>query len=401
MRLHQIDPAHPELRELAAAVGATEEVALPDEGVEEEEEVVLAPGDVTDEPDLYDDSLALAAARDEGEEVVEEEHAAATPRAALEPPPPAPAPKAPSDSDRASPPPDRKAQHVDLSDEMEEADFFVQQGLFADARQALENLLAFYPEHPAVRAKLADVERRAASAATVEPVAAAPASAPSGDVPAADTSFDIARELADELGGAAGGAPADEEFQYSVEDVFNQFKKGIEQTVRAEDTATHYDLGIAYKEMGLIDDAVNEFETALRGSDRKRDVDCLSMIGLCRMAKEEPRAAIEVFRRALSSDHLTKDAAKAIHYDLATAYEAAGDKEAALYYFQRVAKVDQAFRDAAARASALGGGPGRPPAHERAARSTPNGGSATRPPPARPATPAAPAGATKKNIGYL
>ncbi len=59
---------------------------------------------------------------------------------------------------------------------------------------------------------------------------------------------------------------ADDEFQYSVEDVFSQFKKGVEETVKPEDSDTHYDLGIAYKEMGLLDDAVHEFETALRGT---------------------------------------------------------------------------------------------------------------------------------------
>ncbi len=258
-----------------------------------------------------------------------------------------------------------------------------------------------------VQAKLADVERRAGAQAP--PAAGAPAAAAGGDGAlgeSPDASFDIARELADEIDASGGGAAAaDEEFQYSVEDVFNQFKKGVEQTVRAEDSATHYDLGIAYKEMGLVDDAVHEFETALRGNDRKKEVDCLSMIGLCRMTKGEPKEAAEAFRRALSSDHLTKHAAKAIHYDLATAYDAAGDREAALYYFQRVAKADPAFRDAAKRAAALGGGPGRPPPEERAARPTPNGGAATprpSPPAVRPAT-AVPksSGGTKKNIGYL
>ncbi len=407
-RLQQIAPDYPEIAQLAAAVGATEEVSLPEEGAEEEE-VVLAPGDVTDEPDLYDDSLALAAAGEEGDEVVEEEHAAATPRAALEEPSPPPPPaRAPA---RSAPKP-AAAEHVDLSDETEEADFFVQQGLFGEARQALENLLAFYPDHPALRAKLADVERRASAAAEVkEPPAPAPEPAAPDDVEAADvgadSSFDIARELADEIGSGAAEAESvdDDDFQYSVEDVFSQFKKGVEQTVKPEDTATHYDLGIAYKEMGLVDDALNEFETALRGSDRKREVDCLSMIGLCRMEKEEPKAAVEVFRRALSSDRLTKDAAKSIHYDLAAAYEAVGDKEAALYYFQKVAKADPAFRDAASRVSGLGGGAGKPPS-ERAGRPTPHAGTPaarTQPPPsARPQAPAAsPSGATKKNIGYL
>ena len=181
--------------------------------------------------------------------------------------------------------------------------------------------------------------------------------------------------------------------------------------MKAEDADTHYDLGIAYKEMGLLDDAVHEFETALGGNDRRKEVDCLTMIGLCRMQKGEGAEAVKAFRRALGSDHLTKDAAKAIHYDLAAAYEAAGEQEAALYYFQRVAKADPAFRDAGKRAAALGGGPGRPPAEDvRAAqaRQAARPPAAPRPAPAPPSPPPTaarpippPAGAPKKNIGYL
>jgi len=427
-RLKQVAPGWPELKELAAAVGGTEEVDLAD-GEMEEEEVVLSAGEVSEEPERDDDALALAAARAGGEEELVEEDApvradadeplgldgddalataeaeeiadvpprrapppprgaparAAPARAA--PPPAAPArpapPRAAPPRPPARPPPPPRPEAADLSEEIEEADFFVQQGLLDDAREALRNLLAFYPDHPEVQAKLAGLERRSAGAAGRDGAAAQEA--------AADESFDIARELA-ELG---GGAPAatEEEFQYSVEDVFSQFKKGIEQTVKKEDSATHYDLGIAYKEMGLLDDAIHEFEVALEGNDRKREVDCLSMIGLCRADRGDDRGAIEVLRRALASDHLTKDAAKAIHYDLAAAHESAGDTEAALYYFQRTAKADPAFRDAARRAAALGGGPGRAPPDEPRARPA-----ASARAPAAPVRPAAPA---KKNIGYL
>ncbi|MFO0583129.1 MAG: hypothetical protein U0229_12725 [Anaeromyxobacter sp.] len=210
-----------------------------------------------------------------------------------------------------------------------------------------------------------------------------------------DESFDIARELAEELGGEAEPAAAADDFQYSVEDVFNQFKKGVAETVRPEDSATHYDLGIAYKEMGLVDDAVKEFETAMR--DRKREVDCLSMIALCRMQQGQHREAILVLRRALGSDWLSRDAAKAIHYDLAGAYEAAGDPEVALYVLQKIVKADPAYRDVKGRVAALGGGPGHPPRDERGAR--PPGARTTVKAPAPEPAPAPAPG--KKNIGYL
>jgi tetratricopeptide (TPR) repeat protein len=297
---------------------------------------------------------------------------------------------------------------VDLSDELEEADFFLQQGLRDEARDALEALRDRHPGHPEIAKRLAALGGAARPAAPATPRPAgrtpppglgAPRESPRLVTAGGDESFDIARELAEELDGGAGPPAIDDDFQYSVEDVFNQFKKGVAETVRPEDSATHYDLGIAYKEMGLVDDAIHEFETAMR--DRRREVDCLSMIGLCRMAQGQPREAIQVFRRALGSDYLGKDAAKAIHFELATAYEAAGEPEIALFVFHKVAKVDPAYRDVGERIDALGGGPGRPPADEpRAAR--PPGSRTTIPAP-RVGTPGAavPTAGQKKNIGYL
>ena len=185
------------------------------------------------------------------------------------------------------------------------------------------------------------------------------------------------------------------------------------ETVTAEDSDTHYDLGIAYKEMGLVDDAVNEFETALRGSNRKKEIDSLSMIAHCRMSQGRPGDAIEPLRRALRSDYLTRESAKAIHYELGAALEAMGEREQALWCFQKVARVDPAYRDTAARVAALGGGPGRPPAGMAtpAARTVAGPGRpaaipvaaprARRPAAAASQPPAASPPAPKKNIGFL
>jgi tetratricopeptide (TPR) repeat protein len=456
LRLRLIDPGHPQLPQLAAAAGGTEELEL----VEDLTDIVLDPA-AARPARTEEDELAIRAAGEASEELVEDEEpvrraAAADEGVALEvgePEPdlhgagdalaaaaaaasldaedvedepvgpviasprhaPKPAPKS------AAPPPARPAAKAfvparparveegdaDLSDELEEASFFLQQGLLDDARQALQNLLDLYPRHKVVLARLAELDRRA----TPER-AGAPRRSQAGAAPAAaDESFDIARELAAELGSTPASGISDEEFQYSVEDVFNQFKKGVEATVQKEDSATHYDLGIAYKEMGLLDDAIHEFETALGGNDRRREVDCLTMIGLCHLTREEPKKAVQAFRRALASEFLTKDAAKAIHFELGSAYEAAGQPDVGLFYFQKVARSDSTYRDVGSRVTALGGGTGKPPpeGEARTAGAAPrpiNGVShaaPARPPPAAraPAAPAAPSVGAKKNIGYL
>jgi tetratricopeptide (TPR) repeat protein len=309
--------------------------------------------------------------------------AAATPPA---PPRAAPVPaRAPAPPPAIAPPPvDGAAEDEDLDDEIEEVRFFVGQGLLDEARDALANLLAFYPSHRKLRALEAELERRPAPARQVE--ARPAAAAPPGAAASPEDGFDIGKELAEELG-AGPPLPADE-FQYSVEDVFSQFKKGVEQTVTAEDADTHYDLGIAYREMGLLDDALHEFEVALGGKGKKNELDCLTMIALCRMEKGDPKEAVQAYLRALACDGLTAQAARAINYELGAAYEACGDRESALWYLQKVVKADPGYRDAKALVARLGGGPGRPP------EPPPLGA------PAAGGAPPTPLGA-KKNIGYV
>ena len=369
-RLREIAPDHPELSRLLGAAGLAEELPL---------EVVAEP--------TGEDELALAAARHEGEEVVEEEpvEEAPPPRPTPVVPPPRPTPAPRPAAIRLSPP-RPAAPAADLSNEMEEADFFAQQGLADEAIDSLRTLLERHPGHPEVTRRLRELERRGAPAAPAPPPPAAHLAA------GGDEAFDIARELAEELSGPAGGPAPAEDFQYSVEDVFNQFKKGVERTVRPEDTETHYDLGIAYKEMGLLDDAVHEFEVALGGQSRKKEVDCLTMIGLCQGMKGEHREAVRSFRKALRSGALTADASKAVNYELALAHEQLGEKEEALWHFQKVNRADPRYREVAAMVQKLGGGPGRPPADLEARPA--------RPPPAEAGPPVSRAG-PKKNIGFV
>jgi tetratricopeptide (TPR) repeat protein len=324
----------------------------------------------------------------------------------------------------------------DLAEELEEVAFYEGQGLLEEALDAVRDLAEAHPGHPLLAERQADLEAQLRA----RPAAAAPAAAPPPEPapeaaaeppppepapeaaaepsppPAPEAPFDIGRELAAELGTRGAPAPSPDDFQYSVEDVFDQFKRGVEQAVRPEDSDTHYDLGIAYKEMGLLDDAIGEFHTALAGHQPRREADILTMIGLCQALKGEHREAVQAYRRALHSEYLTGEAAKALHYELGSAHEALGEGAVALWYFQKIAKVDPRYRDVRARVERLGGGPGQPPAH---AAPRPPADGAARPPPAAPAPSAAPDAAPdappapgggpppeggpgpKKNIGYV
>jgi tetratricopeptide (TPR) repeat protein len=113
--------------------------------------------------------------------------------------------------------------------------------------------------------------------------------------------------------------------------------------------------------MGMLDEALEQFRSALAGGDRKREVDILNMIGTCLGMKGLHAEAIEAYRQALRSEFLSSEAARAVHYELGVAHEALGEREVALWYFQKVAQGSPGYRGVAERVAGLGGGPGVPP----------------------------------------
>jgi len=259
-------------------------------------------------------------------------------------------------------------------DELDEAEFFVDQGELEEAREILETVLLAFPRSRRAAALMAKLEAK-------ETGGDAPPEAASNDA-----AFDLASELADDDFGDLGGSqdPAPEDFQYSVEDVFNEFKKGVEKIVNPGDVDTHYDLGIAYKEMGLVEDAIHEFEQACSAAaGKKKEIESLTMVGLCRAERGEYAAAVKAFERGLACSQITPEMAKALHYELGLAHEQLDDKPHALAHFMRVEKADPKFREvgeAVKRLRALGieaasdedqTDPGKPPtngaAHKRAA----------------------------------
>ena len=132
----------------------------------------------------------------------------------------------------------------------------------------------------------------------------------------------------------------------SVEDVLAEFKKGVEKVVKPEDVETHYDLGVAYKEMGLIDDAVGEFSIARRGClGKRKEIDCLSMVGMLQLSHGQFAAAIDAYQQCLTSEHAKGDVEKALRYELGAAFEANGQAGRALGQYLKVRTLDPAYRD--------------------------------------------------------
>jgi tetratricopeptide (TPR) repeat protein len=143
----------------------------------------------------------------------------------------------------------------------------------------------------------------------------------------------------------------DEQQQIDVDEVFAKFKQGVKAQVADNDSATHYDLGVAYKEMGLLTDAAREFEIASR--DPKRECTCLAMMGMMYRERGELDRAAEAYVRGLNAKHKTVAQEMTLYYDLGTIYETKGDPDEAIYYYQRIARRDPVYRDVPQRLQAL------------------------------------------------
>lgn len=148
-------------------------------------------------------------------------------------------------------------------------------------------------------------------------------------------------------------APGTELGDLGLADIFKEFKKGVDKQLSHEDYDTRYNLGIAYKEMGLLDEAIAEFQLAAK--DEARLLECASMLGICFMEKGMPKLAIKWFERGLKAPGRREEEYSGLRYDLATAYEAAGDVQTAFNLYSELYGQDANFRDVAAKVRELRG----------------------------------------------
>ncbi len=227
-------------------------------------------------------------------------------------------------------------------DALEEIDFFTQHGMIDEAKNLLAEQLSRAPNHPLLLERQRELR---------EASPRAPSAAPPPPSHLDDRSFDIAASLGalDELEPpapqAAAPKPHSQSFgeQVSVETVFEQFKAGVAAQVSDNDAATHYELGLAYKDMGLVQDAIREFEIAAR--DPARTCVAESLIGMMHLDHSQIDPAIDAFIRGLHAAQKTPDQELALTYEVGNAYELRGNADQAIYYFQVVSRTDPSYRD--------------------------------------------------------
>jgi tetratricopeptide (TPR) repeat protein len=128
-----------------------------------------------------------------------------------------------------------------------------------------------------------------------------------------------------------------------VELLFEKFKEGVRTQVADSDSATHYDLGLAYKDMNLLDDAIEELTLAAR--DKARESVCFSTIALIYVEQRMFQKAIDFLNRGLASPNRLPEQDITLHYDLGNVYELSGKFEQALDHFEEVVGRNPSFRD--------------------------------------------------------
>jgi tetratricopeptide (TPR) repeat protein len=186
------------------------------------------------------------------------------------------------------------------------------------------------------------------------PAAPAPAAAP----PTAARPGSPARPGAVPVPAGPPGRAGEGESVEQLREVFDEFRAELgEMGEEAEDLETHYNLGIAYREMGLLEEAIGEFQkvakTLQSGRSFRYAMQCLTLLGLSFMDKGQPKIAAIWYARALEIPGLDQESLMALRYDLGVAQESAGDSSAALESFSQVYAMNIDYRDVAERIASL------------------------------------------------
>jgi pilus assembly protein FimV len=229
-----------------------------------------------------------------------------------------------------------------------------------------ESEQAAAPVAPQAPTRTAIPHVSAAMAASAAAAAAAPSPAPPMPTPPARTVAPVtaaqgtsASPALHAPGPSGKLSPFGEEAGVDLAEMFGELKHDLESDVAQadEDPETHYNLGIAFREMGLLDEAIGELQKTCQAVDRGHPfpqvMQAYTWLAQCFLEKGVPEAGIRWYQKALSVPTIDEDTRTALHYELAAAYETATDKPAALKHFMEVYGRNIDYRDVAERIKAL------------------------------------------------
>ncbi len=215
-----------------------------------------------------------------------------------------------------------------IDDDLEEIEFFISQELYEEARGLLDELMESHPTDPRLK-NLNDQLLKA-------------------------TRGQAEAETDDDDDGPIVEVAEDTTIDGSV-----QFKNvGLQERISPSDAATNWDLGLAYKEMGLFEDAIHAFGIAAR--DPARAGSAKTMIGVCLASLNKMDEAVNVFEEGLTEEIADPQQKMGLLYELGKTYQQMNRPSEALRCFQKIFKIDKGFADIRSRIASLAGGKKRP-----------------------------------------
>jgi tetratricopeptide (TPR) repeat protein len=284
----------------------------------------------------------------------------------------------------AAPPADRTAI---LRQELESVDFYIAQGYADIARDTLNMIERQFGSSSEIEERRRQLQTEdaseAASAQGAPPPPQTPVQTSEGVQFTGFARYDVAEEVPqpapeDEIDSAfsslageseaqpqttpaqpkakspASSAPSGSGIDPGLAAVFDEFRSAVEDestTPTDSDYETHYNLGLAYKEMDLVDEAVEEFQMAAGmvspQDGTPRYLQCCNLLGHCFMQKGIPRLAAMWFKKGLDAPGHTEDEYQALRYELGTAYEQMGELDKAIDIFTEVYGINISYRGVA------------------------------------------------------
>jgi tetratricopeptide (TPR) repeat protein len=230
---------------------------------------------------------------------------------------------------------EKPQQETNVEEMFLEADFYIKNGLIDDARKVYENILKIQPDN--IKAKEAieklTVPEEKATEGIVEAKEGIAEEQKEGF-------FDISKEIIKEIEEEEKlqGIFKSEAEKITFEELLKEFKSKISQEIDENDVETHYNLGIAYKEMGLLDEAIQEFVLTSRFLNKAYD--SYTMIAACLGEKREYRKAIEFYKKALLMPDVPKDKIAGTYLEIGYIFENLGELDKALFSFKKAYDMD-------------------------------------------------------------
>jgi tetratricopeptide (TPR) repeat protein len=235
--------------------------------------------------------------------------------------------------------------------ELESVDFYIAQGYADIAVDTLDLLERQFGDHEDIRRRREQLNRLAAGEslpAPAEPTFEFSIPAPKLEPPPA---LIIAET-------PAGNGMSAQVIDPGLAEIFEEYRVSAEAETNGNgDYETHYNLGLAYQEMDLFEEALEEFQIAigLCGADdgTTRYLQCCNLLGHCFMQKGVPQLAVKWFIQGLGAPNTSVDERQALRFDLAAAYERAGDLDRAKDLFTEIYGVNVSYRGVNERLKAL------------------------------------------------